>query len=1279
MKKMNLQETYLIQGYAWPNLLRGNSMILVDSQNRGKTMAYLPALCSMVQREFENAEAERGDKNKPRSKMGATAIIVCLTSNVKKIADDCRTILQMPSFKSNVVEAIGTRDAVSVTVKLYNGCNILVATAPCLVDLITKSEHIFKSDRLKCIAFENLDCIMEKQPDIVNFIVKNLCSRKSYKGGMRQFIVTSRTWQSTLLKFMNERDVADSVLVIGNYLEAAFCAGVLMHFRLCKNEVKLDILTEHIQTISYRTERTMVVCNSSTEAEQVTKHLDSKNIPYEWAKDIESNYAQAKIKSFWGKVEGILICTDAHLPGLEIKNVQHILHFSVPTKEFRSFLSRHSTLLDFYDEGRNKEKATSTIFLDDDNFAQLPKLVELLTRDGQQVPKQVMELSQSARMMNKRDKAKKQRFQSICNFVFMHGVTEHQAMCSHRHLLLPSDILDDSEPMASGHLRFNVLKIISPTEYIVRPTELKAGEHGTWRTINNSDEFDDVNAKMQAYYKDTINQKVLHTLELGQKCVVQCHEIFYRAEIIEIYEKRKVTDVDIFEVRFIDTGEVERRNAFEIFTLDEQFQALPNQAYHLHLTSIIPADKEDDWDPCLCEKVRQYLSELNANDNDSIYEATIVFTLRNTIIVDVMRLTGLKRGIIHCSIKSYLQRRKYAISSSASRDKVVEMAKAVGVKIIAESPPKVNPTSEPSAKANINSKVGNEKETTYSRNESSDALISFDDSGSESISQDESTDKWECPWKIQHKSVIISQFNSPNDFYVVLQSEKRKQMYDTISEHMTNTSFNDSMGCPDVYKYCLVLVADGYERAKVIEVIYGEDIQLKVFLVDTGFCPIVDISNVYDIPDNLIQMLPFQAIWCNLVGIKPAENAGCEVAQWNEQHIDAIYEAIDGYGNDLVLHTVSTDKSVKSKIADTNFVRHDIVLLAIPDEDQQINMNQLLVAQELADFDPSTRHSLDNVPILVSDDNDDDSESDWDDECKAYGNEQQKKWVMVDNPPNRTESPESDISNDFEKINELLNDDSFMQEAEDFLRDLCKSNKEGGEQNGTEPEIEQKSAMKVDDSTIKPQMESKSKIEWNNNKLDNGYASTSNGSSEGSENSTDCQIENSSEDSGNPGDRHQLEYVYKRPRVFWWQTDEMIVLKISAHDNVKYGLEVTSEQLVYGTIENDEKIVAIIHFFGCVDYKLTTHELRGVYVVVRLRKSCPIKWPRLQHTAQKCTWVVQNIDAFKSEEFYDDAIEKLEKIKIDSDSDEESNDNVVPAGAHLDLEDDDDSFDEHSE
>lgn len=63
---------------------------------------------------------------------------------------------------------------------------------------------------------------------------------------------------------------------------------------------------------------------------------------------------------------------------------------------------------------------------------------------------------------------------------------------------------------------------------------------------------------------------------------------------------------------------------------------------------------------------------------------------------------------------------------------------------------------------------------------------------------------------------------------------------------------------PDVYKYCLANVDDEYYRAKVIEVMYDEVITLKVLLVDTGLVKFVEIGKVYDIPDNLVQMLAFQ-------------------------------------------------------------------------------------------------------------------------------------------------------------------------------------------------------------------------------------------------------------------------------------------------------------------------------------------------------------------------------------------------------------------------------------
>lgn len=62
--------------------------------------------------------SQRALQQNGKSKKGTSAIIVCLTASVSRIATQCRNLLQMHQFQTNVVEAVGKRDAVSVTVNL---------------------------------------------------------------------------------------------------------------------------------------------------------------------------------------------------------------------------------------------------------------------------------------------------------------------------------------------------------------------------------------------------------------------------------------------------------------------------------------------------------------------------------------------------------------------------------------------------------------------------------------------------------------------------------------------------------------------------------------------------------------------------------------------------------------------------------------------------------------------------------------------------------------------------------------------------------------------------------------------------------------------------------------------------------------------------------------------------------------------------------------------------------------------------------------------------------
>lgn len=138
------------------------------------------------------------------------------------------------------------------------------------------------------------------------------------------------------------------------------------------------------------------------------------------------------------------------------------------------------------------------------------------------------------------ERANKLRFAPICNYVFMHGTSDHQTNCRKRHMLLNSDMTDDaSTQIKSGTLSFHVLDIISPSEYIIRPDSVNA-DGMNWESIKGVNEFNTLNDEMQTFYQNDGNITSL-VVELGEKCAVKKDDHFYRGEIIEIFDKRLVT------------------------------------------------------------------------------------------------------------------------------------------------------------------------------------------------------------------------------------------------------------------------------------------------------------------------------------------------------------------------------------------------------------------------------------------------------------------------------------------------------------------------------------------------------------------------------------------------------------------------------------------------------------------------------------------------------------------------------------------------------------------
>lgn len=266
-----------------------------------------------------------------------------------------------------------------------------------------------------------------------------------------------------------------------------------------------------------------------------------------------------------------------------------------------------------------------------------------------------------------------------------------------------------------------------------------------------------------------------------------------------------------------------------------------------------------------------------------------------------------------------------------------------------------------------------------------------------------------------------------------------------------------------------------------------------------------------------------------MIGIKPIGNG----SQWTEK--DKIYDEIDEqYGDNLYLHTIDVDKSVDSP---ANILRYDVVLLAIHD-DTQFCVNDLIVKLDLAEYDESTKHHLRTVPNLLDDIDSDSSDSDWEKEIDI---DRKNNWPRPNGNGTECKQSGQEEEFDFDFENAFVN-----FEDEDLLElfpELVKKESSSTPIANTLQTIDEANEIDNDAS------ENSDLAEQNEKQGDNGYVSAE---ADGTDASSEHYDVN-----------HQVEYMYKRPKVDWWQTEEQLKLRIGAHDGVQYGLKITPDYLIY--------------------------------------------------------------------------------------------------------------------
>ncbi|CRL01044.1 CLUMA_CG014537, isoform A [Clunio marinus] len=113
-----------------------------------------------------------------------------------------------------------------------------------------------------------------------------------------------------------------------------------------------------------------------------------------------------------------------------------------------------------------------------------------------------------------------------------------------------------------------------------------------------------------------------------------------------------------------------------------------------------------------------------------------------------------------------------------------------------------------------------------------------------------------------------------------------------------------------------------------------------------------------------------------------------------------------------------------------------------------------------------------------------------------------------------------------------------------------------------------------------------------------------------------------------------MNYIYKPPRIDWWQNDVVVYLLISAVDCGNYSLMVDDLSFQI-TIRYKGNLIESTAFklFAAIDSKLTSHELAGLNVTVRLvKRKLRLNWPRLTDSLEKSKFIKFNKEKFDYEE-----------------------------------------------
>ncbi|XP_071092344.1 putative ATP-dependent RNA helicase TDRD12 [Haliotis cracherodii] len=826
-----------IQAYCWPAVRRGRHVIGISPPGTGKTLAYLLLLLTQLSESKPYMPVPVG--NGPYA-----LILVPSWKKAQNVFDACTDHLQgqkMPRVIS--IFAGGCED--SKVVPLINGCEVLVATPPCLQRMMEKKYT--NLSRLCHLVLDDAEILTEVFKSEVKYIMKtyaDVVRESTLKRDVpRQRMVFASQWTKGIGSFIAAY-IHQPLLVITSKMEAAVYGRVKQIVHMCKYENRSYQLRSILEGIGTPGNKIILCSSVVEEVEMLYGMLTAQSMHTLVCHDDMSLLDRDDMYRQWHNLNSrdaalIMVMTDECVTDSNITDATHVIHYNLPKSKTR-FGNRMACMLNFfYDFSKPQESSvtpTSYIFVTDRNKMEVKSLASFLERSNSEIPKAMSSYMAGMQMGENEDEDK-----DLCRHIKAFGFCVNINKCQYRHRILPVSDCPRGRGFKdlprTGEVKVRMNHILDANHYYVRLLEHRGEQKTDLNGIYISLLFD-----IASYFANKSNCRSQSMAKKGELCAIRSNEQdFHRVEILAIMESEGL-QTPTAKVWYVDDGKTEIVDLCKLLTLPGHLKEVPYQAVEVYLCRVKPMDKDSEWTPRANMFIFEQLDEITE------LEACVVLSFGNTLWLDplVQRVTmeTIKMTTNHMRVRDELLKNGLGSNNPKHIEQLYQLCRECQVEVPRE----------------LQAKYLSGYEKTID---------------TESLPEDQ-----------EYHDIYVSAVVSPDLIYVQRKEHVKpfEEMLDEINDKMAKVEMEfdkDLSLCPGTYCLAQFTQDDRWYRGQVIEKL--SDDLYNVFFCDFGDNDSLSPSRLCPLPDKYAG-LPCQAIACKLAYVEPRGD------NWDNNSGDALWD-----------------------------------------------------------------------------------------------------------------------------------------------------------------------------------------------------------------------------------------------------------------------------------------------------------------------------------------------------------------------------------------------------